>query len=304
MTETRVCEEQYPSRNGKKPGFLMETALKQNLDILLMNIQDDWDFTIIISGTGQVRVGKSLLGAQIAAYVADVMSRKYKTNATFTLARNYAFRGLELIEKGHFLGTNNMFSPLVYDEAGADLEGKKVLRTTTTQVLDYYRECGQYNLFNILVMPEFFDVPRGVALSRSIFLLNVYYTANKDGKFQRGYFNFYSRPKKKRLFLRGKKDLNYGAATYDFHGRFYKFYPFDEQEYRELKRKALLRRDEQDTTDLAKRRTFQLGSCMMKLMEYGMEQHEIGKMIGVEQSTVSITIRKAKKMISDRKKLI
>ena len=187
---------------------------------------------------------KSVLAMQISCYVYYQLKYKYNFNPCFNLKDNFVFTGSNLIKKGHFLGKNHPYSPLNFDEAGADLEGRKVVTGATRKVLDYFRECGQYNLFNILVIPEFFDLPRGIALSRSIFLLNVYYTANeKTGKFRRGYFNFYSRPNKKRLFLRGKKDLNYYAAPYDFHGRFYEFYPINEEEYKEMKRKALIDRD-------------------------------------------------------------
>ncbi len=246
MTTVRVCRKWFPHENISKEGFSMEVALKNNLDILLMNFEDDWDFTIVISGGGEVRLGKSVLAMQIACYIAYVMREDYNKDTMFDLNKNFVLRGEDLVKRGHFLGKNHPFSPLVFDEAGADLEGRKVMHSSTKKVLDYYRECGQYNLFNILVMPEYFDLPKGLALSRSIFLLNVWYSHSKEGKFIRGYFDFFSRPKKKKLYLKGKRDLNYHAATRDFHGRFYNTYTVDEQEYRRMKREALLNRKEDD----------------------------------------------------------
>lgn len=234
MASVRVCQELFPKTNG----FLMDENLKVNLDILIKNIVKDWDFTIIISGGGEVRVGKSVLAMQIACYIYYMMWRIHKKKTLFNLENTFAFNGFDLIKKGNYLGKKYPYSPFVYDEAGADLQGRKIMHSTTQAVLDYFRECGQYNLFNILVIPEYFDLPKGIALSRSIFLIDVYYT----GEFVRGYYHFFSRRQKKKLYLRGKKELNYFAAAHDFRGKFSNFYTIDEKQYRKLKQKALSER--------------------------------------------------------------
>jgi len=243
---TQVCIEQFPKgtkKYQKQDGFFMDPVLKAQLDILLKNIKDDWEFTILVAGGGEVRVGKSVLAIQIGAYWTQQMKELYGKEVPFNVAQNICFEGRELIKKGNFLGKNYPYSCLLYDEAGADLEGRKVVFSTTKAVLDYFRECGQYNQLNIIVLPEFFDLPKGIALSRSIFLINVYYIADAEGRFERGFFDFFSRRNKKKLYIKGKKDLNYHAAPYNFHGRFYNFYPVDEQEYRKAKQEALSRRD-------------------------------------------------------------
>lgn len=224
----------------------MDDRLVLQLDVLLKNIKNDWDFTIIITGQGETRVGKSIISMQIAAYWAYMIWKIYNIKVPFDLDKNFVFQGNDLIKKGNELGVKHPYSPLVFDEAGADLEGRKVMSGSTQQVLDYFRECGQYNMLNILVLPEFFDLPKGIALSRSIFLIDVFYIADNDAIFQRGYFNFYSRRSKKYLYLYGKKDLNYSAAKSDFSkipGRFYNFFPVNEAEYRKLKQEALKKRE-------------------------------------------------------------
>jgi len=65
--------------------------------------------------------------------------------------------------------------------------------------------------------------------------VTAFYTADEDAIFKRGYFNFYSRRSKKWLYLKGKRDLNYSCVKSDFGripGRFHKFYPINEEEYR------------------------------------------------------------------------
>jgi len=242
----KVCELEYPkgySKYQKSSGFAMNPILKQQLDIYLKNIKNDWDFTIIIAGEGEVRVGKSVLAMQIAAYWCNQIKELYGVDVPFDLKQNYVFNGVDLIKKGNELGQKYPYSPLIFDEAGADLEGIKAMSKTTKAVKDFFRECGQYNLLNILVIPEYFDLPKGIALSRSSCMINVYWLGTDEGIMKRGYFKFYSRPNKKRLYLYGKKDLNYNAWKQDFYGTFDNFYPLNEKEYRKMKKVALKTRE-------------------------------------------------------------
>jgi len=241
----KVCEDWFPkgySSYQKSNGFYMDEGLKSQIDLLIKNIINDWDFTIIITGNGEVRVGKSVLAMQIAAYWAHEMKRVHNINVKFDLD-NFVLDGRKLIQKGNELGQNHPYSPLIFDEAGADLEGRKAMQSVTQDVIDYFRECGQYNMLNILVIPEYFDLPKGIAMSRSIFLIDVNYQADENGIFQRGFFYFYSRKKKKELYLKGKRDLNYKCVPYNFAGRFPNFYPIDEKGYRQLKQRALSSRE-------------------------------------------------------------
>jgi len=295
MTEVRVCKEWFPNKeHPERSGFLMEALLKIQIDILLKNIKNDWDFTILITGQGEVRVGKSMIAQQIACYWSYMIWKLYGIKTPWSVEDNFVFDGKKLIEIGNKLGKNNPYSILIYDEAGADLEGRKIMQTSTQDVLDYYRECGQYNMLNILVLPEYFDLPKGIALSRSIFLIDVYYVASPEGMFNRGYFNFFSRRQKKWLYLLGKRDLNYYAAKADFHGRFYPFYTVDEGKYRLAKQEALSRRESK------RRNKFQLqrDACWYLLWsEFKMKQEEIGRRmenltgIFVPQNTISDGIR-------------
>jgi len=274
---TKVCENSFPLgsfKGQKSDGFAMDKTLKLQLDILLKNIVNDWDFTIVITGGGEVRVGKSVLAMQIAYYWTEQVRKLHKKKVVFNLDDNFVFNGEELIKTGNKLGKDFPFSVLIFDEAGSELEGRKTITSSTKKVLDYYRECGQYNLLNILVMPEFFDLPKGIALSRSIFLIDVYYAADDKGFFQRGFFNFYSRRNKKYLYLYGKKELNYKAHVYDFHGRFFNFYPVNEKEYRKKKQEAMVRRESK------KRNKFQIqrDACWFLFnKEVGWPQREIAK---------------------------
>lgn len=273
----RVCQKWFPKGTffkQKDSGFYMDNILKQQIDVLIKNIKRDWDFTIIVTGSGEVRVGKSVLAMQIAAYWAYEIQEQYGIKVPFSVEENFVLEGKRLIEVGNKLGQKHPYSPLIFDEAGADLEGRKVMQTSTQEVLDFFRECGQYNLLNILVLPEYFDLPKGIALSRSICLINVYYTTNEEGIFERGFFNFYSRRNKKYLYLNGKKQLDYNAYKYNFHGRFFDNYPIDEKDYRKLKQEALSQRER------GKRSKFHLqrdAAWYMLNKKFGIAQEDIAK---------------------------
>lgn len=278
----RVCCEEFPKGSypgQKEDGFPLDDALKENLDLLPKNIVNDWDFTIIISGNGEVRVGKSVLGMQIGYYLHSQMKKLYNKNTIFTLQTNYAFSGAKLIPMGGELAKEHKYSSLVYDEAAADLDSKKLMTRKTKALIDYFRECGQYNLFNILIVPDFFELPKGIAITRSICLIDVQYFGNKEGIFERGYFNFYSRKQKKELYIKGKKFLDYNAARADFYGRFSNFYPLPEDEYRKLKLDALSARSFEEVS-LSERVIKQRNAAFLCLRELlGLTYEEIADLI-------------------------
>lgn len=243
---TRVCEEWFPVGSylqQKLPGFHMNELLKQQLDILLRNIIYDWDFTIVISGSGEVRVGKSVLAMQIGCYWTYQLWKMHNIVVPFDVDHNFIFLWQDLISKGHELGNKFKFTANIYDEAGESLESVKVLTPETRAVMDYLRECGQYNFLNILVLPEYFRLPAPVAITRSKFLIDVGYTTTEEGLFRRGMFKFYGPAKKKKLYIYGKKELNYKAVACDFIGDFDNVYTVDEKKYKEMKNKAFGLRD-------------------------------------------------------------
>lgn len=246
-----VCGDWFPkgSYSNKFDGFPINRLLKQQLDYLIKNVTDDWDFTMLICGEGEVRIGKSTLAQQISTYWTWSLIKLLKIKLPHSVKENMVFIGSELIKQGNKLGQHHRYSALIFDEAGADLEGIKAMKQTTQAVRDYLRECGQYNMLNILVLPEFFDLPKGIAISRSIAMINVYWLPDKEGLFQRGYFKFYNRPDKKMLYLKGKKDLNYNAYDETFYGTFPRFYTYDEKEYKSVKIQALKNREQLNTTE-------------------------------------------------------
>jgi hypothetical protein len=273
-----VCGDWFPvgSYSNKIAGFPMNRLLKQQLDYLIKNVFNDWDFTLLLCGEGEVRIGKSTLAQQIATYWTWSIQHIKGITLPLNVKENMIFTGQDLVVKGNKLGRNHKYSALIFDEAGADLEGVKAMKQTTQAVRDYLRECGQYNMLNILVLPEYFDLPKGIALSRSIALINVYWLSDVEGNFQRGFFKFYNKPDKKKLYLLGKKDLDYSIWGETFYGQFPGFYTFDEKEYRTAKMEALRNREQ---TGSKEKKFQEFAYAMLKLIrdKLGMENDTLRK---------------------------
>lgn len=296
----KVCQLEYPlteSPNDKRrePGFYLHENLKTQIDFYLKNVIYDWDFTIIIGGEGEVRVGKSMLAMQIGRYWTSELKRLYNIDVPFNVKENFIFNGRELIKKGNALALkmqtkyNSQKIPcgaIVYDEASDDLDSSKSMHNATQATKAYLKECGQYNMLNIIVLPEFFDLPKGVALTRSACLINVYYIPDEEGIFKRGYFKFYSKPQKKWLYILGKKTLDYNAAKSDFYGDFDEFYTIDEQEYRTAKIKAL--KDREKLSQREERRKEALKGCFRFIHETGLTFLEIATKVN-ERSGIKIS---------------
>lgn len=245
-TDVWVCGDWFPlgTFSDNFAGFPLNRLLKTQLDYLIKNVVNDWDFTLLICGEGEVRIGKSTLAQQISTYWTWSLCKILNIKLPHSVRENMVFNGADLIKKGNKLGRAHQYSSLIFDEAGADLEGAKTMKQTTQAVKDYLRECGQYNMLNILVLPEFFDLPKSIAMNRSIAMINVYWLPDENGYFERGFFKFYNKPSKKKLYLYGKKDLDYQCVPETFYGSFPKFYTYDKVEYIEAKREALKNREQ------------------------------------------------------------
>lgn len=284
---SKVCEEWFPwdkekgissYKKQRSPGFYMHNNLKQTIDLWVKNVKNDWDFVIIISGQGTVRVGKSVIAQQIAAYWHYAIWKVHGIEVPFEIKENIVFHGSELIKKGNKIGQNYKYGSLIFDEAGADLEGVKVMKRSTQNVKDYLRECGQYNMLTILVLPEFFDLPKSIATNRSNALIDCYVTTNENDMWERGKFNFFSAPNKKKLYRLGKKELNYKACKADFPGDWDNVYTVDEEEYKTAKMEALKTREVVSARE-EKRTMYLKGSIKILVNDFELSYHEIARRI-------------------------
>jgi len=238
----KVCQEQYPKGSYKgqnSDGYYMDGMLKQNIDMVADNIVKDMQFVALsCSSTLGVRTGKSTLMQQVGRYYTTRINEKNNLNIPFDI-KNIVFRSQQLIDRALELPP---YSCIILDE-GDDLTSHSFSKTMT-ELKRFFRKCGQLNLFIILILPDYFELPKTFALGRSIFLLDVRF----ENKFERGYFRFFSFNQKKKLYIHGKRNFDYTVTKPSFIGRFPKLYTIDEEEYRKAKYEDL--KEDRDTEDL------------------------------------------------------
>lgn len=234
----KILEKRYPLGTIPKQqtdGRYINKTLEANLDILAESIIKDMTYLgIITSSTLEVGTGKSVFAQQIAeAYLERV--RKHHGIDNKLSMKNLVFRPQDIIERSFEVPK---YSVIICDE-WEDQHYWSELGKTLRQ---FFRKCRQLNLFILIIIPNFFQLPMSYAISRSVFLIDVQFKK----RFDRGYFSFYNFHKKKNLFLRGKKTQDYDSVKANFTGRFVDGYVVNEEEYRKEKMKDLMIQEENE----------------------------------------------------------
>ncbi len=142
----------------------------------------------------------------------------------------------DLKKKAHELPPNSV---IVYDEGRAGLDSSRSMESVNKGMQDFFQECGVFGHVILIVLPDFFQLHQNFAVSRSLFLINVF----TNDVFERGYFSFYNEQQKELLYFWGKKKIGasfrYRAAKRNFWGTFSDWLPFDKDEYENKKKQAL-----------------------------------------------------------------
>tara|TARA_R100001530_G_scaffold3_3_gene21 strand:+ start:3186 stop:4040 length:855 start_codon:yes stop_codon:yes gene_type:complete len=205
--------------------YYMDLKLKLNLDILKKEVKKDWSFIILVSGNNRVRIGKTTMAQQIAYYMDPTFSFDAVTFDPSDVRKISLKRGKTKV--------------VFYDEARAGLDSKRAMENMQKDLIDFLTQAGQLNQILIIVLPDFFELKREIALSQSICLINCY--TPKMNFFDRGLFAFYNLEQKQRLYYWGKKQGgNYLVCKPDFNGRFSDYQVLDKKKYEDLKYKSLL----------------------------------------------------------------
>jgi hypothetical protein len=223
----KILEDKYPMGTipgQKTAGRYVDGILHENIKFLAKNIVNDMTFLgICSSSTLEVGTGKSSFIQQLGEDYTDQVNKIHKLNITFDI-NNIVFRPKELIERAFKVPK---YSCLILDE----WEDAHYWSELGMSLRQFFRKCRQLNLFIIIIIPNFFQLPIPYAVSRSVFFIDVRF----EGEFERGYFSFYNFEKKKELYIKGKKFMNYHVVKPDFYGRFTKGYAVDEEVYKKAK---------------------------------------------------------------------
>jgi len=230
--------------------FWLDGILKKQLDTIIYNINNGFDFLIIITGTGLTRVGKTTLAQQIGFYVASKLGTPF-TN------ENVVFGGADLMTKAGELPHKSV---IVDDESREDISAKSQMDFFNKQLITFFNECGMYNHLIILVATDFFDFCKSIALTRAELLINCIRTSkpaiDPDGnevvELGRGWYELYDRTGKKRLYREGKKDYDTYLSKYRFaYGEFRDYWVIDKEQY-EIKKLEFLKRNRMKRSETRK----------------------------------------------------
>lgn len=280
----KILENKYPKGslpNQKTDGRYVDETLYENLKIAAKNIVKDMTF-LGVCATSKLDVGsgKSTLMQQIAEAYSDLVNQYHGTKLEVTM-KNIVFRPQELIKRAFELPK---YSCIILDE----WEETHYWSELAMALRQFFRKCRQLNLFIIIIIPNFFQLPMSYALSRSLFFIDVKF----EGEFERGYFSFYNFKKKKDLYILGKKTQNYYVVKPDFSGRFVEGYVVPREEYEKAKRQDMIDSEERVRPEITERNVkIKLFKQVCKQLKGKIPVKEIATGFGVTQRTATTWLK-------------
>ncbi len=252
----------------------IDGLLQKNIDLCKENIKKDWDYLFVVDG--EVGSGKSVFTQQIADYASD---GKLGLNQVCFNPKQFK----EAILKAP------KYSSVIFDEAFRGLSSRAALTQTNKIVVSMLQEIRQKNLFVFIVLPSIWDLDKYVSLHRCKGLFHVYTDVRKN----RGFFRFYKRDKLTMMFGNPMKWRYKYPHAPQIKGRFTKFYPLGEQEYRDKKAKSLGDYGYQQDT-MSKRETKkqeQLSTLLKFCNEHlGLSQEKLGTILGLSHQAINSKI--------------
>jgi len=288
--------------NGQQ--LKIDKMLAEVLASLVYNVEQDWDFVVVITGDRTVRTGKSVLAMTVCAFMAYLL-KKLNLNENAFNENNIFFDGANMMSK---VQDFKKYSVIQMDEARESLAASKSMQQIQQNMLDFYAECGQLRNISVLVLPDFFELKEIMSVARSEILLNVSRETSivhkdfmGDGvkrpivMFKRGTFRLYNREAKSLMYdlFRTTRNKNYNSVRPTFPaGSFENQYPIDEKKYREMKADALARfkerhtkEDKKDTRVIELER--RLADVTNMAIEAGISQNAIANKLNITRQTVA-----------------
>jgi len=284
--------------------YKIDKLLAETLASLVYNVQDDWDFCVVITGNRLVRTGKSVLCMTCCAFCAYLL-KKLGLNDNAYDEDHIFFDSKQMLDKVQEFPKNSIVH---LDEARESLAASKTAMQTQTDVLDFFAECGALNHLFFLVMPDYFEMKENMSVSRSEILLNVFRESSivhkdfmGDGikrpivMFKRGYFRLYNREAKALMYdlFRTTRAKNYNSVKPTFPtGMFINQYcGIDEKKYRQMKADALARfKEKHNPANKKSKREIELdrreGLLLNLLKERGIPQKDIAERLDISRISV------------------
>jgi len=204
--------------------YFVDNKLKGQLDRKVIPDLKRKDKDAVFVVDGEERSGKSVFSMGLGAYVASVLKTDFNLS-------NICMDPSEFRSKIEKSKKNEV---VIYDEAHRGMASSRALSEINKILKDLMMEMGQRNLLVIIVLPTIFLLDKYAALFRARGLFHIY-----ENRRRRGFWVYYNKANKLKLYMKGKKEFNYNCMKYPyFRGIFFDRYPVSEEQYREKKAKS------------------------------------------------------------------
>lgn len=274
----KILQSKYPKGtfpHQQTDGRYIDENYYENLKILAKTIVNDMTFMAVVStSTLEVGSGKSVFVQQTAEAWNSLVESYHNIKLDFTM-KNLVFKPEDLIHRAFELPK---YSCIILDE-WEDANYWSKLAMTLRQ---FFRKCRQLNLFILVICPNYFQMPISYAITRSIFFVDVRF----EGEFERGYFSFYNFKKKRELYLKGKKTMDYSVVTPDFSGRFLDGYIIDRNEYQKAKYKDMIDNEEKGKQPTEKDIKINLFKQIRERLKGKLTDSQLADGFGISKRTV------------------
>lgn len=294
--DLRVTDYTYVDGNNvPKVGYTMNRLLYNNVKMIPKHLAGDHMLIGVVSGSGGTRIGKTTFAFQIAyaaswhlcGGVMDDMGNVIQ-KPTKEPSVKYFFDVSALSED--LANNTDDYQCYVLDESDDATGGQSGRSRFNKEFRDLIIRSAKKKFFLLLNLPDFFTMGQNWACVQTDFMINVFTVGGK-----RGYFKFYDRPAKERLFFWGKKKM--GEARYanetswpTFAGTFPHVFPLDKDKYENEKNVSLL-----EVNQFTKKKSaIQRDNIIAKAYELtGLSREELANEFGMAKSSIDAAIQRS-----------
>lgn len=282
---------QIDSKEKIDTDLYLDGLLKKKLDFAKKQIKKNNDVVGIIEG--EEGVGKGAIGGNIMRYMCEDSFDPLKNMIGSDF--NEAIDKITNIEKG---------GALMFDEGNVFFLSTETMKREQRDLHKIFSIFRQKNLFVLIILPSFFRLGTYFAMDRSKFLIRAY---EKDGK--RGFFGYYGKKAKFKLYQKGKKTYDSNAVPPTFRGRFTTCYTLETEWYKSFKEETLLSSINQSKEKMKPVLTPKQNetAVFMKLIDQNPDKTsvELGELLNIQPSRVRKIrqdLRKIKKEEEEKEK--
>ena len=252
---------------GEPCEFYMNTLLHKELtQVSKIVTKSDFDYVALFCGLPGM--GKSTLAQSVAKFL----------DPNFTID-NICMTAEQFIEKTTACPKH---SAIILDESFASLNSRVATSKDFLKILNHLQIIRQRNLFVLLCLPNFFDLGKAISIYRSMHLFVVY-----GAEFgQRGEFAAFGRDKKRNLYVKGIKFMNYHCESPNFRGKFYKQKAIDDIEYDKIKLNHLRQMNRELDSEVQSKDKLIVAKLIKLLSKQGKTVKELEEITGRSDKTI------------------